>query len=312
MGVKILVKHGVGFPDLFPVCLGDVGQAGRTGVFIDVFGICQHIESGNPVTGSRAHAQAVFQYGASGVGPADEAAVSFLGGGDDLDLGEAVLDHPASVPAGNASYPGAQGGMVVAALDLAGDVAVVDERPGVGFAYDTAHCHQPLHGDVHRGAVLDGGVFQVSGKGPQLVHIVLDDAVYQKYLLDHRPVLDHVGQDTAAGGGDVGVFNHQVLNGGPAYRLEQGGGEVEDAVAVSVEGSGKGPRHGGGVRGKAGGVQILGEDVVSIRRRAHLGKELPGAFHQRMFPLFIPVGKGKDIFLLPVAFLVVKQDLILL
>ena len=56
----------------------------------------------------------------------------------------------------------------------------------------------------------------------------------------------------------------------------------------------------------------MGEDVVPIGRRAHLGKERPGAFHQRVFSLFIPVGKGKNIFFLPVAFLVVKQNFILL
>ena len=220
LGVEIFVKHGISFPNLSLVSLGDVGQTGRAGIFVDVFGVFQHVKPCNSVTGAGAHAQAVFQHGAAGVGPADEAAVPFLGGGDDLNLGEAVLDNSASVPAGDAAYSGSQGGMVVAALDFAGDIAVVDHRSGVGFAYDTAHCHQPLYRDIHRGAFLNSGIVQVSGKGAQFVHVILDHAVYQEHLLNHRSVLDYVGQDAAAGAGDLSIFNHQVLNGGSTYGLE--------------------------------------------------------------------------------------------
>ena len=248
-GVKEPVKDGVGLPHLVLVVRGDICLAAGASVLVDVLHASQHVKPCDAIARPSAHAQAVLDHRAAGVGAADYAAVALFCRGNDLHLGEAGADRPAAVPPGDPPNPGPQGGMVIGALHLSGGIAVFDQRPSICLAHNAAHGHQPLHRHVDGGALPDGGIVQVSRKGSQLVYPVGDGGVHDEHPLHHGLVLDHVGQDAAALRRDLGILNDQVMHVGPAQGLEQRGGQVQDPMPVAVQLPGKGAGDGrGGVR----------------------------------------------------------------
>ena len=211
---------------------------------------------------------------AARIGPADDTAVSFLRRGDYLHLGEAVPDLAPAVPAGNTACSCAQGRMIICALHLSGHIAVLDNCSGICFPDHPTDRHKSFHRYIHRSALPNRRIVQVACKCTKLVNPVGNAGMHNKYILDHRLILDYIRQNPAARCGNLCILNHQVMDVCSAQSVKQRRRQIQNLITVPVQFAGKCPGNGRRVRRYPCRIQILGQFIASIRIGRHLIKQL--------------------------------------
>ena len=148
--IEVPVIDGICLLHMFPVLLGNIRTAVRSGIFVYFHCMFQHIKPGNPVTVTGTHTQAVFDQRLPRIRPADQSAIPFFRRGEDSGSDKTSPDRPAAMPARNPAGPCTKCRMVIRSLHLPGHRAVFDQCAILGFSNDSSDCYEPLHRDVHR------------------------------------------------------------------------------------------------------------------------------------------------------------------